>query len=123
MVSLYQVLLSDNRDFFFYPTTQANLTFYSHIVDHETSKILIKNAFDRPLCILQCHRLGYLLDIAYDNCFLIDTQLAYDLAAFLPSLQSFSDLSVRPSLSFVNSSMEIILDNGIKVYRDAAIVK
>lgn len=96
---------------------------YNHIVDHETSKVLVKNASDRPLRISQHHKLGHLLDITYDNCFLVDTQLAYDSAIFLPSLQSFSDLSTRSLPSLVDSLMEIVLDNWIKVYRNAATVK
>lgn len=42
MISLQQVPLTDNQDFLFYLTIQANLTLYSHIVDHEISKVLSK---------------------------------------------------------------------------------
>lgn len=73
MVFLHQVPLPDDWEFFFHPITQAKLTLYSHIVDHETLKILVKNASDRPLYILRRHKLGHLLDIAYDNYCLVDT--------------------------------------------------
>lgn len=48
---LIRVLQSNNRDFLFYSTPQANLTLYSHIVNHETLKILVKNASDRIFCV------------------------------------------------------------------------
>lgn len=73
--------------------------------------------------ISQHYKLGHLLHMAYNNYFLIDTQFFYDLATFSPFSQSFSDLSTRPSLSLVNSLMEIVLDNGIKVYEDTTAVK
>lgn len=123
MVSLHQVPLPDNQNFFFHSTKQANFTFYSHIVNHETSKVLVKNASDRLLHIPRYYKLGHLLDIAYNNCFLVNTQLAHDSAAFLPSSQSFSDYSAGPPPSLVDSLMETVLDNEIKVYRNAAAVK
>lgn len=123
MVSLHQVLLPDNQDFLFHPTIQANFMLYSLCVNHETSKVLIKNASDRPLCIPRCHKLGHLFNISYNNCFLVNTQLAYDLAAFPPTSQTFSDPSVIPLPSLINSSIETVLDNGIKVYGDMAVVK
>lgn len=46
LVPLVRVPLLDNQDFLFHLTAQANLTLYTHIVNHETSKILVKNAFD-----------------------------------------------------------------------------
>lgn len=86
IVSLHQVLLPDNWDFLFHPIIQANLTLYSYIVDHETSKVLVKNTSDQPLRIFWRHKRGHPLDIAYDNYFLVDTQLAHDLTVFPPSL-------------------------------------
>lgn len=46
---------------------------YSHIVDYKILKILIKNIFDQLLHIFRRHKLGHLFDIAYNNCFLINT--------------------------------------------------
>lgn len=69
------------------------------------------------------HKLGHLLDMAYNNYFLIDTQFLYNLAAFLSSLQFFSNLSTGLLLSLIDSSIEIVLDNEIKVYRNTAVVK
>lgn len=89
MVFLYQVFLLDNWDFFFHCTIQTNLTLYSYIVNHETSKVLVKNASEQLLRILQCHKLGYLLDITYNKCFLVDTQFAHNLAVFSLSSKLF----------------------------------
>lgn len=72
---------------------------------------------------LQRYKLAHLLDIAYDNCFLVDAQSAHDLTIFLPSLLSFSDLSAGPPLSLANTLMETVLNNRIKVYEDPAVIK
>lgn len=73
MIPLVKLPLPDDRDFLFHPTPQANLTLYSHIMDYETTKILVRNASDRPLCIPRQHKLGHLLDMVYENYFLMDT--------------------------------------------------
>lgn len=46
------VFLSNDRNFMFYPITQANLTLYTHIVDYITTKILVNNIFNCLLRIL-----------------------------------------------------------------------
>lgn len=121
MIPLVKVPLPDDRDFLFHPTAQANLTLYTHILDHETSKILVRNTSDRPLRIPRRHKLGHLLDIAYENCFLANT--AHDSAAIPSFSHLFSGLSARISLPPADSSMETVLENGIKVYGDDTIVK
>lgn len=73
MIPLVLVLLSDNCNFLFYPTTQANLILYTHIIDHKTSKILVRNTSNRLLHILYCQKLDHIINIAYNNCFLADT--------------------------------------------------
>lgn len=96
---------------------------YNHIVNHEASKLLVNNPSDRPVYISRRHKLGHLFDIAYDNCFFVDTHFLHDSTTFLLSLQSFSDLSIGSSLSLVDFLMETVLDNGIKIYGDMAAVK
>lgn len=98
MISLEKLPLPDDRAFLFYPVPQANLTLYSHIMDYETSKILVKNASDLPLRIPRRHKLGHLLDMTYDNCFLIDTESAYIAASVPPSSHLFSVLGAEPTL-------------------------
>lgn len=53
MISLSPVSLSDKLNFLFYPTTQANLTLYIHIVDHTLTKILVSNTSNCSLRISQ----------------------------------------------------------------------
>lgn len=98
------------------------MTFYSHIVNYKTLKILIKNAFDQPLYILRWYKLDYLPDMTYDNYFLMDTWFAYDTAVIPPSSHFFSNLNVGPTLLPTNFLIETVLDNGIRVYRDVGIV-
>ena len=68
MVSLVPLPLPDDRDFLFHPATQPNLTLFTHIVEHQTSKVLVRNASNKTLRIPRRHKLGYLIDIAYNNC-------------------------------------------------------
>lgn len=123
MVSFYQVFLPDNQDFLFYLIVQANCTLYSHIVNHKILKVLVENLSDWLVCIPQPHKLGHLLDIAYDNCFLVDTQFVYNSAAFPLFSQSFSNLRAGPPLSLIDVSIETMLDNKIKMYGDTITVK
>lgn len=57
--------------------------------------------------------------MAYKNCFFIDTYSAFDAAAVLPSLDSFSNLGGWFTLPPTDSMIEIVLENKIKVYGDA----
>lgn len=77
MIPILPVPLPDNRDFLFHPATQTNLTLYTHIVDHETSKVLVRNTSNRPLRISCRQKLGHIVDIRYDNCFLADANSAF----------------------------------------------
>lgn len=94
IVSFVRIPLSNNRGFIFYHIFQANLTFYSHIVDYEILKILIKNASNLSLFIPRWHKLGHLLNIVYDNYFLIDIWSTYDSTAVPPSVSFFSTLAL-----------------------------
>ena len=123
MISLEKLPLPDDRDFLFYPAPQANLTLYSYIMDYETSKILVKNAFDLPLCVSRRHKLGHLLDITYNNCFLIDTESAYSATSVPPSSHPFSVLGAEPTLPPTDALMETVLENRIKVFGDADAVR
>ena len=123
MISLEKLPLPDNRDFFFHPAPQADLTLYSHIMDYETFKILVKNASDLPLCVPRRYKLGHLLDITYNNCFLIDTESAYSTASVPLSSHPFSVLGAEPTLPPTDASMETVLENGIKVFGDADVVR
>ena len=84
MVSLVSLPLPDNRDFLFHPAIQPNLTLFTHIVDYQTSKVLVRNVSNKMLCIPRCHKLGYPIGIAYDNCFLTNTQSVLEAATSPP---------------------------------------
>lgn len=43
MILLVPLTLFNDRDFLFHPATQANFTLFTRLVDHETSKVLVKN--------------------------------------------------------------------------------
>ncbi len=122
MISLVKLPLPDDRDFLFHPTPQANLTLYSHIMDYETSKVLVRNASDLPLRVPRRHKLVHLLDIAYENCFFTDTRSAYDAASVPPS-SPFPNLGAGPALPPADTSMETVLENGIRVFGNANAVK
>lgn len=123
MIPLVKILLSDNQDFFFHPTLQANMTFYSPIIDYKSSKILVKNAFNRSHCVFRQNKLDQELDMAYKSCFLINIHLAFDAPIVSPFLHSFSNLSTWPTLLPMGSLMEIVFKNGIKIYKDASVVR
>ncbi len=122
MISLVKLPLPDDRDFLFHHTPQANLTLYSHIMDYETLKVLVRNASDLPLRIPRWHKLGHILDIAYENCFLTDTRSAYDTAS-VPLSSPFPNLGAGPALPPTDTLMEIALENGIRVFGNANAVK
>ena len=123
MIPLVPVYLPDNCDFLFHPATQPNLTLFIHIIDHHTSKVLVKNASVQPLGIPRQHKLGHLIEITYDNCFFTDEQAAINSATFPPLLQSLSDFSAGPPLCQTYSLLETVLDNSIKIYGDTATVE
>ena len=118
MVSLLPVPLPDDRDFLFHPTTQANLTLFAHIIHHDTKKILVRNTSDRPLRISHRQRLGHVVDIRYDNCFLADTETAFDLATVPPQIAPFFEHSPSCPPTPANPSMVTTLNNGVRVYGD-----
>lgn len=123
MISLVKLPLPNNRDFLFHPAPQAHLTHYSHIMDYETSKILVKNASDLPLRVPRQHKLGHLLDITYENCFLIHTRSAYSAASVPPSSHTFSVLGAEPTLPPADALMETVLENEIRMFGDANVVR
>lgn len=123
MIPLVPVSVPDDRDFLFHLAAQPNLTLFTHIIDHQTSRILVRNTSDQSLRIARRHKLGHLINIAYDNCFFTDERAAIDSATFLPSSQPLSKFSAGTPLFSTDSSLETVLDNRVKVYGDAAAVE
>ncbi len=92
-------------------------------MDYETLKILVRNTSDLPLRIPRRHKLGHLLDMAYENCFFIDTRSAYNAASVPLSSHPLSVLGTEPTLPPTDVSMETVLENGIRVFGDANAVR
>lgn len=95
------------------------------MINHENSKILVKNSSHCLLRISQCYKLDHLIYIIYDNYFLIDSkyQAVYNFIAFLPSLHYFSNLGAGPLLYIPDFVIETVLDNGIKIYKNEITVR
>ena len=83
LVDVRQIPLPDSRDFLFQPFPQVHLTLYSHLLDHTSSRILVRNDADRSIQIPQSHRLGYITEIPFENCFA--TSMDHDAASTPPT--------------------------------------
>lgn len=118
MVLLLPVPHPDDRDFLFYLTDQANLMLFMYIIYHDTKKILVKNTFDWPLRILCRQRLGHVVDICYNNCFLAITETAFDSATVPPQTTPFFKHNHSYTPTPTDLFMITTLDNGVKVYKD-----
>lgn len=123
MVSLILLLLPNNSDFLFHPTTQINLMLFTYIIDYQTSKVLVRNTSNHILHFLHCYKVSYLIDIIYDNYFLINAHSCFDSATSPPSLQQLPGHSANPPLLPINSSLETILNNRIRLYRNIASIR
>lgn len=115
MISLIFLPLSNNRDFLFYPATQANLMLFTHFVNYQTPKVLVKNTFGQILPIFRRHKLGHLIDIAYKNYFLANIYSAFDAATFPPLSQYLSNYNISPLLLPTDSFLETVFSNGVRV--------
>lgn len=110
--------LPDNRNFLFHPTIQTNLTLYTHIVDYEISKVLVRNTSDQLLRILRRQKLGHIIDIHYDNCFLADANSAFQSAACLPRIQLLFKQKPPLAPNPIEHLMKTKLHNKVSIYRD-----
>ncbi len=118
MIPLLPVPLPDDRDFLFHPATQTNLTLFAHIIDHETSKVLVRNTSDRPLRISRWQKLGHIVDIRYDNCFLADVESAFQSATVPPKIQPLFEQEPSLAPNPTEYLIETRLHNGVRVYGD-----
>ncbi len=90
----------------------------AHIIYHDTTKVLVWNISDRPLCI-SCHqRLGHVVDIHYDNCFLDDAKAAFNSATVPPLTAPYFEHKPSCAPTPTDPSIERTLDNGVKIYGD-----
>ena len=118
VIPILAVPLSDDRDFLFHPTAQANLTLFAYIMHHDTKKVLVRNTSNWPLRILRHQRLGHVVDIRYDNCFLADTKTAFDSATIPPQTAPFFKHGLSCTPTPTDPFMVTTLENGVRVYGD-----
>lgn len=123
MISLVPLALPDDRDFLFHPAIQANFTLFTHLVNYETLKILIRNEFSQTIQVSRRHKLGYMINIAYKNCFFANVHSVRNATTSPPSSQHLSKPNAVSFLLPNNSSLKTVLSNGIKVYRDITAVR
>lgn len=91
---------------------------FANIIYYDTIKVLVWNIFYWSLCILCHQRLGYIVDIYYNNCFLTNTKFVFYLVTVFPiTIPIFKHKPSYISTS-TNLSMEMILDNRVKIYGD-----
>lgn len=118
IVLFYPISLPDNKDFLFYPVAQVNLTIFAHLVDYETTKVLVRNTSDRAFCISRWQRLGHVVNICYDNYFFTQAESVLQAAAFPPKASPFFKYKSSCTPDPTNPSMEMRLDNSVRVYGD-----
>lgn len=115
--------LPDDHDFLFHLTAQVTLIMYTHIVDYKTTRVLIRNVSDRLLQILRYYKLGHIINISYKKCFLAKLKITFNSAIFLPTDQPYFNLHFHIIASTANASIEIQLNNGMRLYGDTEAVK
>ena len=115
LVAFQRIKLPDSRDFLFSPTPQQHLTLYSHLLDHTSTKVLVRNEVGHAIKILLHHRLGCVTKLPYESCFAILADL--DVASTAPTLPTIfhdcNEISIPPA-----GNMETELPNGIIIYED-----
>lgn len=69
--------LPQDRDFIFEPAKHANFTLFSHVVDCNTTQILVRNDSPQPVQIPRRFRVGHVSELNYENCYQVtDPDLA-----------------------------------------------
>lgn len=121
LINFQQIPLPDSRDFLFQPFSQQQLTLYSYLFDHTSSKILVRNDAERSIQIPKRHRLGCITEIPFENCFA--TSVDHDAASTLSTspllFHKRNGITIPPA----DAGLETELPNGIKIYRDRQAVE
>lgn len=115
LVTFQHIKLPDSRNFLFSPAPQQHLTLYSHLLDHTSTKVLVRNNAGHAIKIPLHHRLGCVTELLYESYFATSADI--DVASTSPiSPTIFHDrnrISIPPT-----GDMETELPNGIKIYGD-----
>lgn len=113
--------LPDDRDFFFQPLTQAYLTLFSHLVDHTTGGVLVRNESQRTVRLPRKQKLGLVTEVFYENCF--QAGLDLDTTEMPPKANPLHESRQGIRVSAVDPSLETKLPNGVRVYGDRVAVE
>ena len=76
VVPVHYATLLDDRDFLFEPTTAA-VSLYIHLVDDSFYSVIARNNTNKPMLIPKYLRLGTVVEIDYNNCYLADIEEVY----------------------------------------------
>lgn len=119
LVAFQYIELPNSRDFLFCQSLQQHLTLYSHLLNHTSVKILVRNNVDRVIKIPLYYWLGCVTELPYEKYFAILADL--DVASTPPTLPAIfhnrNGISILPA-----GDLETKLPNGIKIYRDKEII-
>ncbi len=89
---------------------------------YDIKKILVRNTSEWPLRISRRQRLGHIVDIHYNNCFLTDIKSAFNSATVLPQTVPFFEHEHSYIPTLTDPSIKTKLDNGVRMYGDKHIV-
>lgn len=123
MVLLIYLPLPNNCDFLFHSITQAILMLFIYLVNHQTSKVLVRKNTNQMLHISKYHKLGHLIDIAYKNYFFANIYSTFDMATSLFLLQNLFDHNISPFFFMTNFLLKIVLSNRVRVYKNKTAIK
>lgn len=90
---------------------QSNLTLFSHLVDHTTSGVLVRNESQRAVCLPRKQKLGLVTEVFYENCFQVGLDL--DAVEMPPRAASLHESCQGIKVSAVDPSLETKLPNGV----------
>ena len=106
--------LSDDRDVFFQPLAQSNLTLFSHLVDNTTSGILVCNKSQRAICLPCKQKLVLIIKMFYKNYF--QASLDLDAAKMSPKAAPLHESCQKIKVSAMHSLLETKLPNKFRIY-------
>lgn len=87
LVAFQHIELPNSCDFLCYPFPQQHLILYSHLFNHSSTKVLVRNNADYAVKIPLYHRLGCVIKLPYKSCFATSANL--DVTSIPPTLPAF----------------------------------
>ena len=123
MLQTRSVNLPADRDFFFDPVAQTNLTLFAHLVDHTMTGVLAKNTTKLPIQVPKKLRLGDVFELEYKNCFQASVEPDFAMThpkRVPPVVEAPLALSMPtfPNTATQTGKQETCLPNGVMIYGD-----